>query len=103
MTGDILKLSEKHKEEIYKKSDILKAMSSPIRLCLLIKLIQEGPTSVNEITSCMDVSQSAISQHLSKLRDMNIVDSKKEENRIYYSCNREDVKKIIDVLMEDMK
>lgn len=97
-----MKLNEKHKEEIYKKSEILKAMSSPIRLCLLVKLIQDGPTNVNDITSCMDVSQSAISQHLSKLKDMNIVESHKEENRIYYSCNREDIKKIINILMEDI-
>ncbi|MGI5949606.1 ArsR/SmtB family transcription factor [Peptoniphilus sp.] len=98
-----MKFNEEHKEEIYKRAEILKALSNPVRLCLLIKLIQDGPASVNEITSCMDVSQSAISQHLSKLRDMNIVKSTKVENRIFYSCEREDVKRIISCLMEDIK
>lgn len=66
------------------------------------KLIDEGETTVSEITSCMEVSQSAVSQHLRRLKDMNLVESRKEENRIYYSCTRDDVQKIIQCLKENV-
>lgn len=97
-----MEISKDHKEQIYKSSELLKALSNPIRLCLLEKLIDEGAKNVNDITSCMEVSQSAISQHLKILRDMDIVESRKEENRIYYSCNRKDVIRIISCLREDI-
>lgn len=67
-----------------------------------MKLTEDGRTNVSDITSCMDVSQSAVSQHLRKLKDMGIVESKKEENRIYYTCKREDVIKLLDCLKEDL-
>lgn len=93
--------SKDHKEKIYRQAEIFKALSNPVRLCLIEKLVDEGQSCVSDITSCMDVSQSAVSQHLSKLKDMGIVTSRKEENRIYYSCDREDIKKIISCLKED--
>lgn len=96
-----MKVSQDYKDQIYRKAELLKALANPVRLCLLDKLLNEGPTSVSDITSCMDVSQSAVSQHLRKLRDMGIVEARKEENRIYYSCDREDVKKILACLKED--
>lgn len=98
-----MKNSQVHKDQIYKKAELLKALANPVRLCLLEKLVEEGPTSVSDITSCMDVSQSAVSQHLRKLKDMGIVESRKEENRIYYSCDRKDVIKIISCLKEDIQ
>lgn len=97
-----MKLGIEHKEKIYEKAEILKALGNPVRLCLLFKLVEEGSTNVSDIISCMDVSQSAVSQHLRKLKDMGIVESKREENRIYYSCTREDVRKIISCLKEDL-
>ena len=97
-----MRTSAEHKEQIYQKTNLLKALANPVRLCLLEKLIKEGPTSVSDITSCMDVTQSAVSQHLRKLKDMGLVEAKKEENRIYYSCTREDVCKIVSYLMEEI-
>nr|MDO5302043.1 metalloregulator ArsR/SmtB family transcription factor [Tissierellia bacterium] len=89
------KVSSEHRQKMIQRADLLKAIGNPLRLCIIEKLIHEGPTSVSDITSCMDASQPAVSQHLRKLKDMGIVESQKEENRIYYSCTREDIKKLI--------
>ncbi|WP_363311117.1 metalloregulator ArsR/SmtB family transcription factor [uncultured Anaerococcus sp.] len=85
-----------------RQADLLKLLANPVRLCLLEKLIDEGECSVTSITSCMEVSQSAVSQHLRRLKDMGIVNLRKEENRSYYSCKRKDVEKIIRVLKESV-
>lgn len=95
-------MNQADKERIERQADLLKLLASPVRLCLLEKLIEEGECSVTDITSCMDVSQSAVSQHLRRLKDMGIVDLRKEENRSYYSCTRKDVEKIIKVLKENV-
>ena len=95
-------MNQADKERIERQADVLKLLASPVRLCLLEKLIEEGECSVTDITSCMDVSQSAVSQHLRRLKDMGIVDLRKEENRSYYSCTRKDVEKIIKVLKENV-
>lgn len=91
----------KYKEKMYEKAELLKALANPVRLCLLCKLIKDGPTMVSDIVECIEVSQSSVSQHLRKLKDIGIVESRKEQNRIYYSCNREDVRKIISCIKED--
>ncbi|MDO5018598.1 MAG: metalloregulator ArsR/SmtB family transcription factor [Lagierella massiliensis] len=93
-----MKVGIEHRQSIVKNAEILKAIGNPARLCLLEKLIKEGPTKVTDITSCMDISQSAVSQHLRKLKDMGILSCEKKENRVYYFCDREDIKKIISCL-----
>ncbi|NMW84962.1 winged helix-turn-helix transcriptional regulator [Peptoniphilus sp. AGMB00490] len=74
-------------------------MAHPVRLCVLDKLINEGEKNVTEIVDCMDVTQSNLSQHLSKLRDLGIVEARKEGNLIYYSVKRKDVISIVKVIM----
>ena len=95
-------IDQEHKNRIESQAELLKALANPVRLCLVEKLIEEGETSVTDITSCMDVTQSAISQHLRRLKDMDIVECRKDENRNYYSCKREDVRKIIMCLKENV-
>ncbi len=91
-------ISSEHKEEMMEKADLLKALGHPIRLCILENLVMHGEKNVTEIVSCMDASQSNISQHLSKLRDLGIVMSEKEGNQVYYSCNNEKVRRLIEYL-----
>lgn len=91
-------LTQEHKDEMMEKANLLKALSHPIRLCVLEQLINEGEKNVSQFVTCMDVSQSSISQHLGKLRDLEIVETRKEGNRVYYSCKRDDISRLIDLL-----
>ena len=50
-------IDQEHKNRIESQVELLKALANPVRLCLLEKLIEEGETSVTDITSCMDVTQ----------------------------------------------
>ncbi|MCX7961619.1 MAG: metalloregulator ArsR/SmtB family transcription factor [Burkholderiales bacterium] len=65
-------------------SGLLKAMSNPVRLIILCQLA-EGEKSVGELERVVDVSQSALSQHLALLRQRGIVRFRREGQTIYYA------------------
>jgi DNA-binding transcriptional ArsR family regulator len=65
---------------------LLKAMSNPVRLLVLCQLA-EGEKSVGELERVVDVSQSALSQHLALLRSRGIVASRRAGQTIFYSLS----------------
>jgi len=64
-------------------SELLKAMSNPQRLRVLCLLV-EGERSVGEINREVELSQSALSQHLAKLRDEGLVATRREAQTVFY-------------------
>jgi DNA-binding transcriptional ArsR family regulator len=68
-------------------SELLKAMAHPERLRVLCLLV-EGEKSVGEINRAVALSQSALSQHLARLRDDGLVVTRKEAQTVYYSVAR---------------
>ncbi|MFO1186372.1 MAG: metalloregulator ArsR/SmtB family transcription factor [Alphaproteobacteria bacterium] len=64
-------------------ADVLRALSSEARLLILCEL-GEGELSVGEINARVELSQSALSQHLAKLRAEGLVATRREAQAIYY-------------------
>jgi DNA-binding transcriptional ArsR family regulator len=61
----------------------IEALGDPTRRKLFERL-RTGPCSVNELVEIVDVSQSAVSQHLSVLKNAQLVSvEKKGQQRIY--------------------
>ena len=75
----------------------LKAMSHETRL-LIICYIDYGEKSVQELADLLNTTQSNISQHLAKLRDKGIVDTRKEANMVYYRVKNTKILGIIEAL-----
>ena len=65
-------------------AELLKAMANPQRLRVLCLLI-EREMSVGEINELVDLSQSALSQHLAVLREKELVSTRREKQTVYYS------------------
>lgn len=86
---------EDGKEAVLRISRILKALSHPARLCIAEKLYFEGKSNVSYFTSCMSLSQSGVSQHLAKLRDLGIVEARRQGTEMYYELVDEDAKRLI--------
>ncbi|WP_442683726.1 ArsR/SmtB family transcription factor [Stenotrophomonas sp. JC08] len=63
---------------------LLKALANEKRLQVLC-LLAEGERSVGEINAMLDLSQSALSQHLAVLREGSLVQTRREAQVIYYS------------------
>ena len=68
---------------------LLKALANANRLMILCTLA-EGEHSVGELNDRIDLSQSALSQHLAILRDQGLVKTRRESQTIYYSLSDSD-------------
>lgn len=82
------------------KSEILKALGHPIRLCIVKGLLDEGQNNVSYMQGCLDVPQSTLSQHLSKLKSVGIIDSERKGTEVYYKVINEDAIKIVRLLFK---
>jgi DNA-binding transcriptional ArsR family regulator len=76
---------------------LLKALANEQRLMILCNLV-DGPLSVSELNERVELSQSALSQHLAVLREANIVATTREAQTIYYSLPEGAATQIINVL-----
>ena len=76
---------------------LLKALANEQRLMIVCNLL-EGSMSVGEINECVDLSQSALSQHLAILREAQIVTTSREAQSIRYALPQGVVTKIVAVL-----
>ncbi len=85
-------------ELFYEKSELLKVMAHPVRLCIIRGLMAQDGCNVSHIQSCLDMPQSTISQHLAKLRSVGIIEGKRHGLEVHYSVVNEDARKIIQSL-----
>jgi len=85
--------------DIEKAARCLKAMSHPLRLKILCVLGTEA-ISVQDIVEKVGTSQSNISQHLAILREKDILNFKKEANRVYYYIDDSRMLKLIDMMRQ---
>ncbi|WP_431319995.1 ArsR/SmtB family transcription factor [Rhizobium sp. YTU87027] len=78
---------------------LLSAMANPKRLLILCNLVR-GEIPVGALAQEVGLSQSALSQHLSKLRAQKLVKTRRDAQTIYYSSNSEQVLKILEALTD---
>ena len=78
---------------------VLRAMSNAKRMRILNELSDGRERSVSELEGVIaSLSQSALSQHLARLRRANIVRTRRESQSIYYSIDDSDVLRILRLL-----
>jgi len=66
------------------QSSVLSSLSNQTRLQLIVCL-SEGEKNVTQLIAKCGLSQSAVSQHLEKLRLSELVTTRREGKEIYYS------------------
>ena len=75
----------------------LKAMSNEHRLLILCQLLG-GERRVAELERLTGLGQSALSQHLAKLRASNLVRTRRKSQNILYSLASDDLDQVVGVL-----
>ena len=88
---------EKLEENARQASALLKAMSNEHRLMILCQLLH-GEKSVGEMEGLIGLSQSALSQHLARLRRDDLVKTRRQAQTIYYSLAGEEASAVINTL-----
>jgi DNA-binding transcriptional ArsR family regulator len=87
------------RDSLKRKAAFLNAMANPHRLEVL-DLLSDRELSVNALTELVGLSQSALSQHLAKLRALKLVKTRRDAQTIYYSLSFDGVGIILETLSE---
>lgn len=85
---------EKHSDKVLA---LLKALSNQKRLMIICHLINQEK-SVTQLQNSTGMEQSALSQHLAKLRHVNVVKTRRDARTIFYSLSDDK----IDGLMQSL-
>lgn len=78
-------------------SALLKMMGNEKRLLILCQL-GNGEKSVGELENLVGLKQSALSQHLARLRGERLVKTRRVSQTIYYSLASEEAARLIETL-----
>ncbi|GGX64340.1 ArsR/SmtB family transcription factor [Saccharospirillum salsuginis] len=86
-------------EKAGQASRLLKALSNECRLLILCNLVG-GEKSVTQLNDKVDLSQSALSQHLARLRNEGLVAIRKEAQTVYYRIDSPEVEQVIRLMYD---
>ncbi len=79
-------------KSFYQLSNILALAGNEVRLKIVYLLEEERELCPCDLADILGMSIPAVSQHLRKLKDGNIVQTRKEAQTIYYSLTQENLK-----------
>ena len=93
-----------NEEVVSKMRDMLAIASDMTRLKILLSLLDESGAyiekNVSEIVNEINASQSLVSHQLKVLKDFDLVSTRREGKKIYYSLADDHVRKLISVVLE---
>ena len=78
-----------------KAARIMKSLGNEKRLMILCKLLELGEMSVIPMAEAVGLSQSALSQHLARMREEELVDFRRDGQTLFYRVSDPNVNRII--------
>ena len=94
--GDVAQLEDKAAEA----AEFLKLLANPHRLLILCQLVAEREMSVGQIGDAVGLGQSALSQHLAKLREDGVVATRREAQTVFYRIADKNVARLLALLKD---
>lgn len=65
-------------------AELMKALANQRRLMVLCKLVEAGEMNVGELADAVGLSQSALSQHLARMREERLVAFRRDGQTLWY-------------------
>lgn len=81
-----------------KVADILRAIANERRLLLLCHLAQVSEASVGALAEVLGLSQPAVSQHLARMREEELVTHRRDAQTLYYRIADPRVRTLLETL-----
>lgn len=94
--SDMALLEDKAEEA----AEFLKLLANPHRLLILCRLVVEREMSVGALGDAVGLGQSALSQHLAKLREERVVSTRRDAQTIYYSIADKNAARVLALLKD---
>lgn len=86
-------------QSAHRASALMKTLGHKDRLMILCQLAG-GEKSVGQIADLLEIPQSPLSQHLSRMRKEGLVETRREAQTIFYSLKSGEASRIVEVLYE---
>ena len=87
----------KNSHKIFCNANMLKALGNPKRLQVAY-LLKSGEKKVGVLEELLQISQSALSQHLAVLRAANLVATRRVAQSVYYSLKDSNCRKLLEAI-----
>jgi len=79
---------------------LLKLLANENRLLILCRLAIAGELSVGALSNAVELSQSALSQHLAKMREDGLLATRRDAQTIYYRIADDNAARLLGVLKD---
>lgn len=79
-------------------AEMLKLLANEHRLLVLCELVVRGEASVGTLAAAVGLSQSALSQHLARLRTDGLVAARRESQTVFYRLADPNVGRVLALL-----
>ena len=77
---------------------LLKLLANENRLLILCRLAIAGEMSVGDLADAVDLSQSALSQHLAKMREDGLLATRREAQTVFYRISDPNTARLLALL-----
>lgn len=77
-------------EQIQRMADILRVIGHPTRL-QIIELLEANEASVGDLGNKLSIEQSLLSHHLTKMKDIGILRSRREGKNTFYALREQNI------------
>lgn len=97
-TNPSISNNEEAVERINQIAYILKGIGHGVRLQIIQLLGNDGALSVGDIQAKLEIEQTVLSHHLSKMRDIGLLVAERNGKKVYYKLKDEQIRQIIDCM-----
>lgn len=87
-------------EKAAEVAGVLRMLANEKRLLILCHLAKEGEISVTPLAALVGLSQSALSQHLARLREDGLVATRREGQVLHYRISDDRIRHLLETLYE---
>ena len=77
---------------------ILQTLGNEKRLLVLCRLVEQGEATVGSLASIVGLGQSALSQHLAKMREEGLVTTRRDAQTIWYRLADPRIERLLETL-----
>ncbi|RTZ98696.1 MAG: transcriptional regulator [Deltaproteobacteria bacterium] len=95
----LAKLSDK---ETAKMAAIFKVLGDPTRLSI-VSALRDGEMCVCDLAAFLKMTESAVSHHLRRLRDLSLVKNRRDGQVLYYSLDDDHVQALVTMALDHVR
>ncbi|MCI1675451.1 MAG: metalloregulator ArsR/SmtB family transcription factor [Ancrocorticia sp.] len=94
-----MRITQKDAEHV---AEMMSGFSAPARVIILARLL-DGPATVSELTAELHMGQTAVSNHLRVLRELDLAVGDREGRNVYYRLPDEHVHTIVQRILDHIQ